>query len=157
VQSGTVEAVYIAPEPGANPRPVARARAVAGRGLEGDRNFAGAGTFHDPSKPGRDLTLIEAEAIEGLAADTGIALEPGAARRNVVTRGLSLNDLVDRRFTIGGVECVGRLLCHPCRHLERATEPGVLRGLANRGGLRADIVGDGYVEVGAPVRELGPF
>jgi MOSC domain-containing protein YiiM len=155
MQSGKIEGIYVAAEAGAEPRPVERVRAVAGRGLEGDRNFTGEGTFHDPDKPGRDLTLIEAEAIDGLADDTGVELAPGAARRNVVTSGISLNDLVDRRFKIGDVECVGRLLCHPCSHLERATQPGVLKGLANRGGLRADILGDGWIEVGAPLEELG--
>jgi MOSC domain-containing protein YiiM len=156
MQTGTVEGIYVAPQAGAQPQRVERVRAVAGRGLEGDRNFTGAGTFYDPRKPGRDLTLIEAEAIDGLAADTGIALAPGDARRNVVTRGVRLNDLVDRRFALGdGIECIGRLLCDPCRHLERATDPGVLKGLANRGGLRADVVSDGWLEVGAPLRELG--
>jgi MOSC domain-containing protein YiiM len=155
MQSGTVEAIYIAAEAGADPERVERARAVAGRGLEGDRNYVGAGTFYDPRKPGRDLTLIEAEAIEGLAAETGIRLEPGAARRNVVTRGVSLNSLVGRRFEVGGALCEGRLLCDPCRHLERATEQGVLKGLANRGGLRADVLEDGWIEAGANMRELG--
>jgi MOSC domain-containing protein YiiM len=115
----------------------------------------GAGTFHDPRKPGRDLTLIEAEAIEGLAADTGIVMEPGEARRNVVTRGVSLNSLVGKRFHVGEVLCEGKLLCHPCRHLERATERGVLKGLADRGGLRADVLEDGWIEAGAAVREAG--
>ena len=113
------------------------------------------GTYFDEHKHGQDLTLIEAEAIEGLARDDGIELAPGEARRNVVTRGIGLNDLVGRRFTVGEVECVGQRLCDPCSHLQRMTKPGVLKGLANRGGLRADVVTGGRIAVGDEVRDLG--
>ena len=149
-----VEGIFLARTAGSEPRPVEGVSAVAGRGLEGDRYFERGGTFSDRGGDGRDVTLIEAEAIEGLARETGIELAPGEARRNVVTRGLSLNDLVGKRFTLGEAECVGRRLCDPCSHLEQATKPGVLKGLARRGGLRADIVSDGRVEVGSPAREL---
>jgi MOSC domain-containing protein YiiM len=128
---------------------------VAGRGLEGDRYFAGDGTYFEEHKHGQDITLIEAEAIEGLAREDGIELAPGEARRNVVTRGIGLNELVGRRFTVGEVECVGQRLCDPCRHLQRLTKPGVLKGLANRGGLRADVVTGGRIAVGDEVRDLG--
>jgi MOSC domain-containing protein YiiM len=154
MQSGVVEGIYIAPAIGSKPEPVEEAQAVAGRGLEGDRYFNQAGTFYVDDKDGQDLTLIEAEAIERLASENGIDLAAGDARRNVVTRGLALNDLVGRRFTVGAVECHGRRLCDPCAHLESATQPGVLQGLAGRGGLRADIVSGGTIAVGAPVREL---
>jgi MOSC domain-containing protein YiiM len=153
MQSGVVEAIYLGPDPHEPLRSVERVLAVAGKGLEGDRYFKGDGTFYKPAKEGQDLTLIEAEAIEGLADDTGIELEPGAARRNVVTRGLALNELVGRPFRVGEVECIGRRLCDPCSHLEGLTQPGVLKGLVNRGGLRADIVRGGSISVGAPVTD----
>jgi MOSC domain-containing protein YiiM len=156
MQSGSVEAIYLASAPGETPRSVDRTQAVTRRGLEGDRYFRGEGdgTFYEPNKSGQDLTLIEAEAIEGLERDAGIELAPGEARRNVVTRGIALNDLVGKRFLVGETECFGQRLCDPCSHLERSTTPGVLKGLANRGGLRADIVRGGWIAVGAPVREL---
>ncbi len=154
MQSGVVEGIYIAHATGAKPEPVQEAEAIAGRGIEGDRYFNQEGTFYADGKNGQDLTLIEAEAFERLASENGIELAPGDARRNLVTRGLALNDLVGRRFTIGAVECVGRRLCDPCAYLERVTKPGVLKGLARRGGLRADIVAGGTIAVGAPVREL---
>jgi MOSC domain-containing protein YiiM len=128
-------------------------RAVAGKGLEGDRYFDDRGTFSDRGRTGRDLTLIEAEAIERLAGEAGIQLPPGGSRRNVVTRGVSLNDLVGKRFVVGDVECVGRLRCDPCSHLESLTAPGVLKGLADQGGLRADILSDGWITVGDGVVE----
>lgn len=153
--AGTVEAIFIAAEAEQLPQAVAEVEALSGRGLRGDRNFLGAGTFSEGADSGRDLTLIEAEAIEALDAEEGISLEPAAARRNVLTRGIGLNDLVGRRFRVGEVECVGVELCEPCSHLQSLTQPGVLRGLVHRGGLRADILGDGSIRVGDTV-EPGP-
>ena len=74
----------------------------------------------------------------------------------MVTRGVGLNDLVGRRFAVGEVEAVGNRLCDPCSHLEKVTQPGVLKGLVDHGGLRADVVRGGAIRVGDPVRELGP-
>lgn len=152
--AGTVEGIFIAPEGSAPVVPVGRVRAVAGRGVEGDRYFADPGVWSEDGE-GRDVTLIEAEAIEGLAADTGIVLAPGDARRQVVTRGIRLNDLVGREFTVGSVRCVGRERANPCRHLERLTQDGVLRGLVDRGGLRAEILADGEIAVGDGITPAG--
>jgi MOSC domain-containing protein YiiM len=115
-----------------------------GAGIEGDR-------YGD-----KDITLFEAEAIEGLKADTGIDLKPSEIRRNVMTRGLSLNDLLGHRIRVGEVEAVVTELCHPCSHLEGLTQPGVLKGLVNRGGLNADVVTGGTIRVGDQVEDLGP-
>jgi MOSC domain-containing protein YiiM len=49
---------------------------------------------------------------------------------------------------------MGQRLCDPCSHLEKLTQPGVLKGLVERGGLRADVVRDGAIRVGDEVREL---
>ena len=152
--AGTVEGLYIAPAAEARCEAVETAEAVAGRGLRGDRYFDGRGTFGSPGATGHELTLIEAEAIEALAAESGIALDPGDARRNVVTRGVDLNALAGRRFAIGDVEIVGRRWCEPCAVLQRLTAPGVLRGLVHRGGLRADIVRGGTISRGDEVRPL---
>jgi len=150
--TGTVQAIFLAARSAAPEAPVEEAEAVAGRGLRGDRYFTGTGHFSRPGKTGQDLTLIAAEALDGLRADTGIALTGGGARRNVVTAGIDLNALVGRRFTMGEAECVGRRWCEPCAHLQHLTEPGVLRGLIHRGGLRADVVRGGRIRVGDPVR-----
>lgn len=144
--NGRVTGIYVGPA-----GMVERATAVAGRGLAGDRYFDGTGFFFSEGKRGQDLTLIEAEALEALANETGIALSAAAARRNIVTRGIRLNDLVGRRFRIGEVECIGMRLCPPCAHLQEVTAPGVLRGLVHRGGLRADIVAGGEIAVGVAI------
>jgi MOSC domain-containing protein YiiM len=146
---GRVELVAIAPAAEAPMQTVERAEAVPGRGLRGDRYFDRAGTFSTRGGNGRELTLVEAEQLDALGL-----IAYSDARRNVVTRGIDLNALVGKRFAIGEVECVGRRLCEPCAHLERLTVPGVLRGLVHRGGLRADLIGAGAIEVGAPVRPL---
>ena len=148
--AGTVEAILLAPDAEAPLARVPESQALAGRGLDGDRYAAGRGTF--AGGKGYDLTLIEAEALEALGAEAGIALPWADARRNLVTRGIRLNALVGQRFRVGEVECVGRRLAEPCSHLERLTEPGVLRGLVHRAGLRADILTDGTIRQGDAVR-----
>jgi MOSC domain-containing protein YiiM len=139
---GSVEGIHVAPTESELPRPV-EAVEVTADGVVGDRYGQA-----------RDLTLIEAEALEGLLEDTGIELSAAEARRQVLTRGIRLNDLVGERFAVGGVECVGQELCEPCDHLQRLTRQGVLRGLVHRGGLRADIVSGGRIAVGDTVAQL---
>ena len=154
--SGRVEAIHIAAEIAAPVEPAERVRVLAGQGIEGDRKFVPAGDPSHAPGEGRDLTLVEAEALEGLRADTGIELAPGESRRNVTTRGIGLEALIGRRFRVGEVVAVGIEPCHPCRHLERLTQPGVLKGLAGRGGLTADVLEGGEIAVGDEVEDLGP-
>jgi len=127
---------------------VPEVRAHAGKGLEGDRYTVGTGTYSATPGTGRQVTLIEVEAIDALQRDHAVAIPATAARRNIVTRGVALNDLVGRQFRVGGVTLVGVRLCEPCTHLEGLTRPGVLRGLVHRGGLRADVLTDGVIRVG---------
>jgi MOSC domain-containing protein YiiM len=141
VSDGRVEAICIGPERQV-PQPVDRVRAVEGRGLEGDRYF------FEEAGPGEALTLIAAEALEGLRADTGIELTHAESRRQVLTRGIDLNALVGEEFSVGDVRCVGVELCEPCLHLESVTYDGVIKGLVHRGGLRADVLAGGEIAVG---------
>jgi hypothetical protein len=149
--AGVVAGLYLAPAAEAPCEGVEAVEAVAGRGLRGDRYFDGRGTFGRPGAAGHELTLIEAEALDALAAERGIALDAADARRNIVTRGVDLNALAGRRFVIGEAEIVGRRWCEPCAHLQRLTAPGVLGGLVHRGGLRADIVRGGTIALGDQV------
>jgi MOSC domain-containing protein YiiM len=123
-------------------------RAVPRRGLEGDRYFAEEGTFSQAKGPHREITLIEAEALEAFEQESGVKLEAGASRRNITTRGVSLNDLVGREFRVGAVTLRGIRLCEPCSHLARLTHEKVLRGLVHRGGLRAEILTEGVIRTG---------
>ena len=120
--------------------PVRAVVAVAGKGIQGDRHFC-----VDGAMPGQALTLIEAEVLED------VGLTGAQSRRQVVVRGVRLNDLVGRRFRVGDVECVGVELCEPCLHLQQLTRPGIIRDLIHRGGLNADILTDGRIRVGEQV------
>ena len=150
---GTVELIALAAEAEDPMRPVSTAEAFEGRGLLGDRYERGAGTFSNPRGRGYDLTLVEAEALEELSAKR-VELAPIEARRNIVVRGIALDDLIGRRFRVGEVECFGQRRCEPCAHLERLTRSGVLRGLVHRGGLRADILSGGSIRTGDSVEAL---
>jgi MOSC domain-containing protein YiiM len=145
---GRLGAIYIGARRRADLRPQDQVEAVAGRGLFGDRFFRQPGLGNAE----QEVTLIELEAIEALARDHGILLEPGRARRNLLTRGVALNELVGVNFAVGEVVLRGLMLCEPCRHLEALTVAGVLRNLRHRGGLRAQIVQGGMVRTGDPVR-----
>ncbi len=147
---GRVERLYVAPTATAAMESVSEARATAD-GLVGDRYGAQTGTFSGEHLPGSALTLVESEALASVHLADGSLLAPAQARRNVVTHGISLNDLVGRRFRVGELECYGQRLCEPCAHWQRLTQPGVLRGFVHRGGLRADILGPGVIRVGDPV------
>jgi hypothetical protein len=145
--AGTVAAILVAADARSPLSRVDEAEAVASRGLAGDRYAAGRGTFGGPGR-GYQLTLAESEVLDE------IQLGWEEARRNIVTRGVSLNGLVGRRFRIGPVECVGRRLAEPCAHLERLARPGLLRPLVHRGGLRADIVEGGVIRLGDEIEAV---
>jgi hypothetical protein len=150
---GTVEGLAVAPAAEAAMQVVEVAQAVTGRGLAGDRYAAGAGTFtpRGGERPGYDLTLVAAEVLDELTA-AGTSVDFAATRRNVLTRGIDVNALVGRSFLIGDVRCAGRRLCEPCVHLDRLSGPGLLRPLIHQGGLRVDVLSDGEIRLGAPIR-----
>jgi hypothetical protein len=143
--TGRVDAIHVAPATGAPPEAVDAVRAVAGRGLEGDRYFAAGGTFAD--REGSDLTLVERATLDALAGEFDFA--PGTHRRNVTTSGVDLGRFVDGRFRIGDAICVGTGPCDPCAYLEsHLDEPGLRAALDGRGGLRARIVQSGTIRTG---------
>ncbi|MEX0806403.1 MAG: MOSC domain-containing protein [Candidatus Binatia bacterium] len=145
--TGTVVSIHIASAGTAPMSSVAEINAIAGKGLEGDRYFRKTGSYSKTPGSGREVTLIEVEAIEALKREYQIEIDPAQARRNIVTRGIALNHLIDREFTVGDVVLRGTRLCEPCSHLEKLTIKGALRGLIHRGGLRADIVRGGIIRV----------
>ena len=145
---GTVVSIHITPQAGESMKALESTRALPGSGLEGDRYYQKQGSYSNTPGGGRELTLIEIETLEQLEAETGIHLDPGDTRRNIATRGVRLNDLVAREFQVGQVRLRGVRLCEPCSYLEGMTQPGVLEGLVHRGGLRADILSEGTIQVG---------
>jgi MOSC domain-containing protein YiiM len=147
--TGTIVAIGVASSAGQPVQLLESVRAIPGQGLAGDRHTLGTGTF--PSgMPGSALTLIASEVCESFDPPLG----PDEHRRNLTTRGIDLNRLVGRPFTVGEVQCRGMRLCEPCTVVQRYAGRPVLRALAHRGGLRADILTDGLIRVGDPVRAL---
>ena len=149
---GTVVGIYLADSAGGAMRAVPAAEFVAGRGIVGDRYFTGSGTFSPtPQQPSHEVTLIELECVDTFNRDSACGLQPETFRRNVVTCGVSLNDLVGKRFAVGPVMLQGIRLCEPCAHLARTTHRKVLSRLVHRAGLRAAIVVSGTARVGDTV------
>jgi MOSC domain-containing protein YiiM len=144
----TVVAIHIGEREGGELRPVEHVRAWAGKGLEGDRYFNA-----DGAGPGEALTLVEDEVV------TEVGLPAGSTRRQVTVRGVRLNELIGRHFTVGGVLCFGVAICEPCSHLQEMTRPGIIKDLIHRGGLNADVLTDGTIRIGdaiAPVAAPTP-
>jgi MOSC domain-containing protein YiiM len=118
--------------------------ALADQGLRGDR-------YSQPkNSQARDnqVTLIELENIEAFTRSTDLALTPEMPRRNIVTRGIRLNDLCGKRFKVGAAILEGIELCEPCGLFAKRTRPEILKFFVRKGGLRARIVGGGEIRVG---------
>ena len=150
--TGIVDSIHLSSAAKEPLQSVGEAKAIPGKGLDGDRYALQQGTFSKPL-PDFELTLIEAEAIDAMKRDYGVEVAPGETRRNVVTRNVPLNHLVGREFHLGEVKILGIRLCEPCEHLEGIVGRPMIKGLRHRGGLRAQILSEGVIRVGDPVRE----
>jgi len=140
-----IERIHIAKEHGAPIERVPEARIVSGKGIDGDRNFG------ESRWVGQNLTLIEAEAVEEIAAGLGVEPDLGGTRRNLVVRGVRLNELVGITFSIGEVVLRGVELCEPCVTLAEHLGWDARKTLdvfRHRGGLRCDCLVGGVVREG---------
>jgi MOSC domain-containing protein YiiM len=151
--TGKLVAIYTAPGEGAPMEAHDEVAALAATGLAGDRYAERAGAFSEKPGGGRQVTLI---AREGIAAANGEGVTIGEheTRRNLVTEGIDLGELVGRTFTVGDVVMRGVRDCPPCKYLEGLTRAGVMAALNGRGGLRADIVSAGTLRVGDKIAEV---
>jgi MOSC domain-containing protein YiiM len=154
---GRVEHIYITGSERVPMRRVEWVRAIAGKGLEGDRYLLGTGYYSGRAyaDEGRHATLIEAEVLEALAAETGIELTAAESRRNITTRGVHLNELVNQRFHVGDALCEGVRLCEPCLYLVEVTSKPVLGPLIRKGGLRVHVLTGGTIREGDLLRPVG--
>jgi MOSC domain-containing protein YiiM len=125
-------------------------RAFADRGLEGDRFFRD--SWKAANRPDKAVSLIEEETLQAAAAELDAEMFGDKSRRNIVTRGVPLVELLDREFAVGGVVLRGIRLFEPCGHLEKISKvAGIFRALEHRSGLKAAILSDGVIRVGDPV------
>jgi|TARA_B110000259_G_C13976907_1_gene387090 MOSC domain-containing protein YiiM len=147
---GRVKGIYIAPKMGANVSGHQKVSVRAGKGIEGDRYFSNTGKNRSNYKgqPDWEITLIESEVIEAFNQDTGNKFHESDFRRNIVTEGVRLNDLVGKTFNINGVSFFGVQLCEPCASLQKRLAVKILPDLIGKGGLRAQIRGVGLLNVG---------
>lgn len=145
---GKVLAIYVSPERLKPMEPRDSVRAVPTVGIEGDHRWDPTGDLAKRKGPGREITLIEIEAVEAVFRDYKIQLGADQTRRNVITRGIALNHLVGREFRVGDIRLGGVELCEPCARLESMTQKGVKEALIHRGGIRCRILDEGILRVG---------
>jgi MOSC domain-containing protein YiiM len=126
---------------------------VVGEGLRGDRYGAGVGAaqFKGKRKPENEVTLIAREAIEAANDEFNYTIEHLETRRNLLTEGVPLNELVGKTFRVGTVVLKGLELCEPCGYLEKRTFAGIKAALVRRGGLRCCVLEGGVIRVGDEV------
>jgi MOSC domain-containing protein YiiM len=144
---GRVAALFVAPISAGPMIPQSQVRAFADRGLEGDRFFRE--SWNDVERPDKAVSLIEAEILELAARELGVETIADQTRRNIVTSGVPLIELLDQEFTIGAVHMRGIRLFEPCGHLVKVTKlPGIFPALLHRSGLKAEILNDGVIGIG---------
>ena len=151
MSEGRVRGIFIGAEPEGPMQLVNEVRAVAGRGLEGDRYFQPP----ESGDPTKEVTIIESEAIEAAGDEAGLDIRPEDARRNIVTSGVRLANLLGKRFRIGEVEVEAIEPNPPCSHLQELAGKHLLRPLARRGGVRGRVVTGGVISAGDPIRQAG--
>ncbi len=145
MSNAEIVSIYTAPRAKAPMEALDFVIAVEGKGLEGDRYFIGEGTFSATvESPSYEVTLIESEMVEAFNARSEVALEPHDFRRNLLTKGVSLNTLVGKTFRVGDATLTGTRLCEPCNHLATIVHKDVLH-MVHQAGLRAGIVSGGTI------------
>jgi len=153
---GELVGIYVAPVEGEPMEVRGEARLIENVGIDGDRYATSAGKFSRDRRGGRQVTLIEREAVESAAREHDLELDVAETRRNLVTAGVPLNHLVGRDFRIGDVVLRGVRVAEPCAYLEDLVgRDGLRTALVHRGGLRADVVAGGVVRSGDVVEPLG--
>ncbi len=151
IWEGRLEHIHITPAASQPMRGLREAMLIAGQGIDGDRYKLGTGTYS--RRPDiREATLIEAEALEGLARDYGVTLLPHEHRRNLTTSGVPLNHLVGRRFRVGSCLLEGGRLNVPCQYLEDLVGKKVFKPLMHRSGLNCRIIEGGTIRIGDMIR-----
>jgi MOSC domain-containing protein YiiM len=140
----SVVQIFVAAKRGAPMSAEQSAEAVTEGGLRGDRS----GEPKNRRSPDYQVTFIEMENIEAFVQATGLPLTADMPRRNIITRGIRLNELCGKRFRVGHARFEGLELCEPCNLFAKRTHREVLQFFVGKGGLRARIVLGGEIRVG---------
>ena len=122
---------------------------IASKGIVNDRYF------NENNDQALQITLIESENIDYYNQISETNIPYISFRRNIITKGIQLNDLVGKEFLIGNVKIKGHRLCAPCRYLqEMLKQKNLVKKLLNRGGLRCEILTDGIISVNNPIKQI---
>lgn len=144
-----VERLYVADGAGEPMQPVEVVSLVKDLGIAGDRYALGTGAFSKKGDKIRHVSLIAVEGIIAANAELDEPFTPAETRRNILTSGINLNALVGKEFSIGHVAFSGTELCHPCHRPSRLSQkPTFKEAFFYRGGLRAQVLGNGLVRTG---------
>ena len=135
-----------------NNQPISEVHSIevlANKGIVGDRHF------HESNDPYNQLSLIESENIDDYNIKFGLNIPYIDFRRNVITKGIKLNNLVGKKFQVGKVKLEGIDLCRPCKHLsEMLNQENIIKEFLRRGGLRCQILNSSIIEVGDIIKLL---
>lgn len=153
--SGKIEEILICENAGEVLLQKENASLVRGKGIDGDRYFHKKGTFSEALKDKGDfeVTLIEIEEINAFNTISGLGYSSSEFRRNLVTSGIKLNELVGKEFTVGNVTLYGVRLCEPCAHLAKLLGQSVMEHMIHKAGLRAIVKGSGSIRVGCDIAQ----
>ena len=122
---------------------------IASKGIVNDRYF------NENNDQALQITLIESENIDYYNQISETNIPYISFRRNIITKGIQLDDLVGKEFLIGNVKIKGHRLCAPCRYLqEMLKQKNLVKKLLNRGGLRCEILTDGIISVNNPIKQI---
>jgi MOSC domain-containing protein YiiM len=151
----SISSIWIATTAGAELQSLSRAKVAQARGIVGDRYHTGDGSFSRWPGAGRAITFIAHESIVAVREEHGIDIDGGRSRRNVITEGIDLEELIGRQFRIGTATFKGSRSCQPCRYLERFLEPGAFQAMKSHGGIRAEVEKSGSINVGDTIHPFG--
>ena len=147
IATGIVVALFTVDRRAAPMKKVEQLYALAGRGIEGDRYFLGTGTYSKSPEPGRQVTLIKSEVLESLKNTLEINVKPEESRRNILTQGIEINDLIGTEFYVGTVRLRAHRITQPCLYLEKLLDqPGLYKELWYNGGISCEILSDGVIK-----------
>jgi MOSC domain-containing protein YiiM len=149
IEAGKVVSLFIVDRMAEPMQQVGQFSALAGRGIVGDRYLLGTGTYSKKPEPGRQITLIKSEILASLKDKFDITVRPEESRRNVLTEGIEINDLIGTEFFVGTVRLRAHRLTEPCKYLENLLDqPGLYKELWGNGGISCEILTDGVIKEG---------
>ena len=120
---------------------------LSGKGIIGDRHF------QEDNEAKNQITLIESENIDYFNNKFNIQILYTDFRRNIITKGIKLNELINKQLMIGETKIMGKKLCRPCKHLQEMLDhKEIIKEFIQKGGLRCEILVSGIIKVGDEIK-----